>query len=488
MLDISQLFELEIKPALGCTEPVAIGYTTSLAYNAILGRVPRWLKGKMPIKYVTDVNPEDVEIDRIEVSVDRGIFKNALAVGIPRAKGQKGIGIAAAMGLFCFPEAEGREMALFETLQPEDLEKAKTLTEKVNIKLIAGWERSEGIQIRALVKVKHKRLPERVLTGIAKIEKTHSNVTSISVYDSLGQVAEIPLEEKLEIQREDLGVADRLKGMSISEIVAELEALPEDAVGKMIQLIEMNIAVSEEGLKGRKGLGIGATLRDLVNQGCLGDDSITSAQIMVASAADVRMGGFDYPVMSCAGSGNQGITASLPIIAVAQKKGYDVKGLLAKRRSGQLSGDDEMKLSRLVKALALSNIITCYITYHTKYLSALCGCAIKAGLGATAGIAYLLTESADKVETAIQNMAGNITGLICDGGKEGCSLKLTTSASVAIQSALLAMRGIRVPSDNGIVGEKAEDTIRNIGRVCQAMIATDAAIIRIMADKSGLKF
>jgi len=488
MLDISKLFELEIKPAFGCTEPVAIGYATSLAYNAILGRVPIWLRGKIPIKYATGVNQEDVEVDRIEVSVDRGIFKNALAVGIPRTKGQKGIGIAAAMGIFCFPEAEGKEMALFETLQPEDLEKAKTLAEKVNIKLIEGWERSEGIQIRASVEVKHKRLPERVLTGTAKIEKTHSNVMSISVYDSLDQVAEVPSEKKLEIQREDLGVEDRLKATSISDIVAELEALPESAVEKMIQLVEMNIAISEEGLKGMKGLGIGGILRDLVDEGCLGDDFITSAQIMVASAADVRMGGFDYPVMTCAGSGNQGITASLPIIAVAQKNGYDIEGLLLQRRSGQLSEADEKKLSRLVKALALSNIITCYVTYHTKYLSALCGCAIKAGLGAAAGIAYLLSQSADKVETAIQNMAGNITGLICDGGKEGCSLKLTTSASIAIQSALLAMRGIRVPSDNGIVAEKAEDTIRNIGRVCQAMNVTDAEIVRIMADKSGLKF
>lgn len=105
MLDISQLFEIEVKPALGCTEPVAVGYITSLAYNAILGRAPEWLKGKIPIEYVVDVNQEDVEVDRIEVSVSRGVFKNALAVGIPRSNGQKGIGIAAAMGIFCFPEA-----------------------------------------------------------------------------------------------------------------------------------------------------------------------------------------------------------------------------------------------------------------------------------------------------------------------------------------------------------------------------------------------
>ena len=487
MLDISQLFELEVKPALGCTEPVAVGYVTSLAYNAILGRAPEWLKGKIPIEYVVDVNQEDVEVDRIEVSVSRGVFKNALAVGIPRSNGQKGIGIAAAMGIFCFPEAEGQEMALFKTLQPEDLEKAKTLAHRVKIKLIGGWERNEDIQIRALVKVRHKRLPKRVLTATAKIEKTHSNVTSIDVYDSLGQVTEIPFEKKPHTGRKSLDVKDRLKKMTIPEIVAELEALPKDVVEKMIEMAEMNVAISEEGLKRTKGLGIGATLRDLVSEGYLGDDLITSAQIMVASAADARMGGFDYPVMTCAGSGNQGITASLPIIAVAQKNGYNVKELFVQRQSGQLSGDGEKKLSRLVKALALSNIITCYTTYRSKYLSALCGCTIKAGLGATAGIAYLLTESADKVEMAIQNMAGNITGLICDGGKEGCSLKLSTSASVAIQSALLAMREVRVPSDNGIVAEKTQDTIRNIGRVCHAMIAADAEIVRIMADKSSLK-
>jgi L-cysteine desulfidase len=486
MLDISKLFHNEVKPALGCTEPVAIGYATSLAYNAILGRVPKWLKGRIPIKYVIDVQRDDIEIDRIEVSVDRGIFKNALAVGIPRSKGEKGIAIAAAMGIFCFPEAEGEEMALFETLRPEDFEHARALANRVNIKLIKGWERGEDIEIKASVEVKHKRPPARVLKGTAKIERAHSNVTSIDAYDSLGLVTGLPFQRKPDAQEEEPAVADGLKGMKISGMVAQLKTLPEDVTQKMLEMMEMNIAISEEGLRGTKGLGIGAALRDLVSQKYLSDDIITSAQIMVASAVDTRMGGFDYPVMSCAGSGNQGITASLPIIAVAQKHGYDVKGLLQKKRDGQISAKDEQSLGKLVKALALSNIITCYVTYHTKYLSALCGCAIKAGLGATAGIIYLLTESADKVEMAIQNIVGSATGLICDGGKEGCSLKLMAITSVAIQSALLAMKGIRVPSDNGIVAEKVEDTIQNIGRICQSMLATDVEVTHIMVDKSCL--
>ena len=484
MFDISKLIEIEIKPALGVTEPVAVGYATSLAYNAILGRVPAWLKGKIPIGYVTDIQQEDIQINTIEVAVDRGTFKNALAVGIPRSGGQKGMIIAAAMGVFCFPEAEGKEMTLFETLQPQDLSKAKTLAEKVKVRLIEGWEEGEDIEIKASIEAKHKRLPTRTIRGTASIEKGHSNVTSITVSDSLGRVREFPSERKPESYKNNDSVKDRLKRMKISEIVTAVETLPSDVMEKMIEMMEMNIAISEEGLKGTKGLGIGAKLNNLVKEGYLGDDLTSSAQIMVASAADARMGGANYPVMSCAGSGNHGIACSLPIIAVAQKNGYDVKRLLDKRRSGQISKGDEKKLNKLVKALALSALVTCYVTYHTNYLSAFCGCAVKAGLGATAGIAYFLTQSSDKVEMAIQNMAGNIPGLICDGAKDGCSLKLTTSASVAIQSALLATKGIQVAADNGIVAEKVEDTIQNIGRISQAMVNTDTMIVSIMVDKS----
>ena len=123
------------------------------------------------------------------------------------------------------------------------------------------------------------------------------------------------------------------------------------------------------------------------------------------------------------------------------------------------------------------------VTYHTSYLSAMCGCAVKAGIGATSGIAYLLDGKAETVEAAIQNVAANITGMICDGAKEGCALKLTTSASVSVLSAMLAARGVRVPSDNGIVAERAEDTIRNIGSICKAMLLTDREVVRIMHGK-----
>lgn len=480
---ISQIIAIENKPSLGCTEPAAIGYAVSLAYNAILGRVPDWLKGRIPVKYIMCVGQRAVEIKKVKVAVSRGILKNAMSVGIPRSGGQKGIVMAASMGLFCFPNAEGDELALFASLKPDDLEKAGGLADKVKISLINGWKKQSGIVIQATVEAKAKVGPPRVLRGVAVLEDGHCNVTSIDVYDSAGKFREIPFAAKSAVQRGSEATKEKLKGMTVSGIIGEIESLSEDAYEQMIALLEMNTLVSEKGLEG-KGLGIAAALRDLIREGYLKDDFVTAAQIMVAAAADSRMSGYDCAVMSVAGSGNQGISASLPVIAVAEKSGYDIKRLLKDRKNGELSAESKTKLERLIKSLALSSVITAYVTYHTEYLSAMCGCAIKAGMGAAAGIAYFMTVSAATVETALQNMAANIPGLICDGAKEGCALKLTTSASVAMQSALLAMKGIRVPPDNGIVGDTVEDTIRNIGKVCEAMIGTDTAITSIMIEKS----
>lgn len=481
---ISQIFDIENKPSEGCTEPNAAGYAACLAYNAISGRVPEWLKRRIPIKYIEGIREQDIEVTKIKVAVSRGILKNALAVGIPYSGGQKGIDTAVAMAVFCFPEKEGKELTLFKGLKPEDRDKARELKKKVEIGTVEGWETGTDIKIAAAVEVRHKQFPERILRGTAIIENGHCNVTSIDAYDSAGQVRDIPCTKKSEVKESAQDIKNRLKGMKVSEIIAEVGDLPEDAYEKMIDLLEMNMLVSEKGLDGKKGLGIATALRDLVQEGYLKDDFITSSQMMVAAAADSRMSGYDCAVMSVAGSGNQGISASLPVIAVAEKSGCDVKRLLKDRKDGKLSADDKKKLDRLVKSLALSSAMTAYVTYHTDYLSAMCGCAIKAGMGAAAGIAYFMTESADTVEMALQNMAANIPGLICDGAKEGCSLKLTTSASVAVHSALLAMKGICVPPDNGIVAEKVEDTIKNIGKICQAMVGTDTTITRIMLEKS----
>lgn len=473
MVSFSELLDKEVKPSLGCTEPVAVGYATSLAYNAILGKVPDWLKDKLTTPEATPLDADELEVTEIQVLVDRDIYKNALSVGIPRSGGRKGIRIAAAMGMLSYPEAKGMEKTLFATLKPEDLDKAQSMVDRVQIKLVDGWEERDEISIQASVTVRQRGTPHEIVVGKATIEKNHGNVTDISV----ARIEEAGATCKA------LGASDDLSVVSITEVVKELDNLADGVASRMIEMLEMNLKVSRAGLEGSRGLGVGTALKELVDEGCLADDLITLAQIMAASAADARMAGCDYEVMSSAGSGNQGITVSLPLIAVAIKVGYDVPELCRKNREGALSSEEKKKLDTLVKALALSNIITSYVTYHTGYLSAMCGCAVKAGIGAASGIAYLLDGKVETVESAIQNMAANITGLICDGAKEGCALKLTSAASAAILSAVLAEKGIRVPADNGIVAERVEDTIRNLGRVYQAMIGTDVEIVSIMRDK-----
>ena len=477
MFDLSKLFEQEMKPSLGCTEPVAVGNATSLAYNAIWGRMPEWLQERYARLEIELPDRDELELTEIQVLLDRDIYKNALAVGIPRSGGKKGIAIAAAMGLFCYPTTPEQQKTLFDTLDPRDLEKAQALADKVRIGLVDDWEERDDIYIQVTVILRPVRDASRAIVGRARIENSHDNVTYVGAFESRGgeEVAQEP------------PIKNQLSTKTICEIVASLGAgLSADVAERMAGMLEMNLAASDAGLvTPGQGMGVGLALRELVQAERLGSDPVTLAQIMVAAAADARMGGADCGVMSTAGSGNQGITASLPLVAVAVKNGWDVRQLLRKRRQAHLSPEESAQLGTLLTGLAISNAVTSYVTYHTNYLSSMCGCAVKAGMGATAGIAYLLSEDCDTVEAAIQNMAGNITGLICDGAKEGCALKLTTAASVAVTSALLAARGVRIPSDNGIVAEKVEDTIQNVGSVCKMMARADREIVSIMRKKAA---
>lgn len=473
MIDYSELFQQEVKLSLGCTEPVAVGYAVSVAYHSILGQIPSWLVDRVQSESPFKVERSEVEIEKIEVLVDRDIYKNALAVGIPRSGGQRGIVIAAAMGVFCLPSTQGMEMGLFSDIGTSDLERAREIVDKVTIDLVDGWHHHDGIDIQANVTVQVIKQPDLVLVGRARIQSNHNNVTEISVI----QVSESQVNNPSSTLRQELAL------QSIKDLVQDLATLSPQELNKMKEMLKTNLLAAKTGLKSHGQLAIGHALKQLVESGYLRDDAISLGQILVAAAADARMSGFDCSVMSSAGSGNQGITATLPLVAVAMKNGYDVERLMDVDVSGELSDPEVGKLHRLLESLALSNIITSFVTYHSSYLSAMCGCTVKAGIGATAGIAYLLSENAKIVDSAIKNMAGNITGIICDGAKEGCALKLTTAASVAILSAFLALQGIEVHSDNGIVAETAEETIRNIGRICKAMIETDVEIVQIMNEK-----
>ena len=217
-----------------------------------------------------------------------------------------------------------------------------------------------------------------------------------------------------------------------------------------------------EGLIGNYGLQVGKTIRENQKE-VFGDDFLSYAMGMTAAASDARMAGCTMPAMSNSGSGNQGITVSMPVIAYAVK--YKI--------------DDE----RLSRALILSNLVAIHIKHYLGKLSALCGCVV-ASTGSACGIVYLQGGGYPEVCAAIKNMAGNITGMVCDGAKVGCAMKVASGVSCAVQSAVLALRGTCIPSTDGIIEDDVEKTILNVGTIGSAgMKTTDKMILDIMLCK-----
>ena len=237
---------------------------------------------------------------------------------------------------------------------------------------------------------------------------------------------------------------------------------PYEDIAFILEDRTLNLALAEEGLRGNYGLQVGKAIRENQKE-VFGDDFMSYAMGMTAAASDARMAGSTLPAMSNSGSGNQGITVSMPVIAYALK--YKV--------------DDE----KLARALILSNLVAIHIKHFLGKLSALCGCVV-ASTGSACGIVYLEGGGYEQVCAAIKNMAGNITGMVCDGAKVGCAMKVASGVSCAVQSAVLALRGTCIPSTDGIIEDDVEKTIRNIGTIGSAgMKATDQMILDIMLCK-----
>lgn len=425
---ISKILRDNIRISTGCTEPAAVALATAVAYRALAKS----------------------DIEEINISVDRNVYKNSLAVGIPGTPNLKGIYIAAALGIFCNPD---KELNLFSDSSDEKVLLAQELLEKnkVKIEVVDNWTGLSEINIKVKVKGSDNE-------GEAWIQHKHSNITFIRKNNEI-----LCDKRNVSENHEDSDEIKYLAEMDISDLIYAVENLLEEDKIFINEGIEMNKKVAGIGIEKELGLGIGVRIQRLIKEKKLADNEINQAKSKTAGAADARMSGYSVPVTTSCGSGNQGLVVMLPILAVAEKRGEDRE--------------------RLIKAVALSHLITAYITCYSGYLSALCGCAIKAGIGATAGITYYLGGDVEKIGMAINNISGNITGMICDGAKAGCSLKVATAAGTAVESALLSLDNISIPSNNGIIAEKPEDTLRNIGIIAKGMIPTDKSIIEIMSAK-----
>ena len=408
----------EMKPAVGCTEPVAVALASSKAYQAVGG-----------------------ELEGISITTDSALFKTSRTCVVPGTSGT-GYALTAVLGILVGEPS--LELEVLKRVEEKSVVKAKSWLKK-GIVEVAMKEGEVGIYVEAVVRTSKG-------VGRAVIKDTHTNIVLV---EANGKVVYKKKEESKEEKHFDIA------SLRVTDLIRFVEGIPFEDIRFVLDAVKMNKELAQEGLNGRFGMGVGANMLSLLGEKKIADDPITSAQILVASATDARFGGAKKPAMSIAGSGSHGITATLPVAVMAERMGI---------------GEE-----KLARAIALSLLLTIYIKAYSGRLSAFCGCAVTAAVGASTGIVYLLGGDDEQVGYAIKNMAADVTGIICDGGNFSCALKTSTGAGAAIRTALLALKGVVIPDDIGIVGRGVEETIKNMGRISSpGMVETDRVILDIV--------
>ena len=431
--NLIDILKAEVKPAVGCTEPVAVALACAKA-KELLGE----------------------EVVKNKILVSPNVYKNAMCVGIPGTD-RLGLKIAVAMGLVGGKSEDG--LTLLEGLTEEQVRESERYvdTTPISIEPLDTKEKvvidvtleGENNKSRVIIKTKHDNF----------VFIQQNDLVLLDQVDGYAEKAEVQTEEKKE---------NIMDNITIQEIVTNIENMDLEDIKFLLDGIEMNTDMAKYGLENKIGIGVGRGIKESIEEGFLGDGIMTKAMLLTAAASDARMGGAKLPVMSSNGSGNHGLTAILPIVAYAQK----------------YPQSDE----KMAKALAISHLITAYVKNFTGRLSAVCGCGVAASTGASAGISWLMDGNINHIYGAIENMIADLSGMICDGAKAGCALKLSSAASAAVQSAVIAKQGYSVPALNGIVGTRVEESIQNLGRVSdKGMQITDEIILNVMNDMNKVK-
>ena len=440
---ILDLLHREVKPALGCTEPIAVALAVAKATEIIeencCSRCPEgW-------RLTADLC--------IDVTVSGNILKNGMGVGIP-GTGMVGLPIAAALGAVCGESS--RNLEVLAGLSEAAVKRARELVAGKRVSIsVADTDRL--LYVKATVSVGGEATASAEVDphAYAIIEDDHDHIVETSFADRILMSSEsgAAASEHRSADGDDL---------TVREILTFAESAPYDDIAFILDDRKLNLALAREGLEGDYGLRVGKAIRENQKE-VFGDDFLSYAMGMTAAASDARMAGSTLPAMSNSGSGNQGITVSMPVIAYALKYGID----------------DE----RLARALTLSNLVAIHIKHYLGKLSALCGCVV-ASTGSACGIVWLQGGGYEQICAAIKNMAGNITGMLCDGAKVGCAMKVASGVSCSIQSAVLALRGTCIPSTDGIIDDDIEKTIQNVGAIgSSGMKDTDRMILDIMLCK-----
>ena len=435
--EIIELIRKEVKPALGCTEPIAVALAVAKAMEI------------MEDKRGT-VSPDWRMMDgwTLSIEVSGNILKNGMGVGIP-GTGMVGLHIAAALGAVCGKSEYGLEV--LHDLDETSISRAKQLVEDKSV-TVGLAETDHKLYVKATV------LAEDNHSACAVIEDDHDNIVE-TWYDATILTSSHKAEgSDCPDQKTTLDY-----NLTVREILDFATTVAYEDIGFILESRTLNLALAHEGLKGCYGLKVGYAINLEDNKEVFGGDFLSYAMSLTAAASDARMAGCTLAAMSNSGSGNQGITVTMPVIAYSIKYGTD----------------DE----RLARALVLSHLIAIHIKGYLGKLSALCGCVI-ASTGSSCGLVYLRGGDYEQICAAIKNMIGNITGMVCDGAKVGCAMKVASGVSSALQSAVLAREGICISEHDGIIEKDIEKTIQNLGRIGSiGMQNTDNMILDIMVCK-----
>ncbi len=418
---IITLIQNEVVPAIGCTEPIAVALATAKA-KEVLGDMP----------------------EKILVLLSSNMLKNAMGVGIP---GTDMIGLPIAVALGALIGKSDYQLEVLKDTCPEAVETAKAYILEKRIRILHKKNAPNKLYIEVDCH-KGDDSAKVIISG------SHTHFSFISKNDH------ILLEEE---PGQTASMKQETVPLNFRRVYDFSMKTPVNDLRFILKTVELNKRAAEIALKGHYGHELGKTIHGLHRRDFFGRSLYAKILAYTSAACDARMAGAQIPVMSNSGSGNQGIAATLPVWVYAHRK--------------------RVKQEKLIRALILSHLTVIYIKQSFGRLSALCGCVV-AATGSACGMTYLMGGTYEQITYAIKNMIANITGMLCDGAKPSCSLKVTTGVSTAIFSAILAVEGKCVSSEEGIIDNDVDQCIRNLVNIgTQGMSGTDQCILDIMTNK-----
>ena len=418
---IIRLIKREVVPAIGCTEPIAVALCVSKAAR-LLGKEP----------------------EKIKVLLSANILKNAMGVGIP-GTGMIGLPIAVALGALA--GNPDYQLEVLKDITSDDVERGKQVIAENRIDI----QLKENIAEKLYIEVIMSAGPDETTAII-------SGGHTCFVYEARN--GNVLLDERISAVAEE---SEEDGSLSLRKVYDFALTAPLEEIDFILDSARLNKAAAEASFKGDYGHSVGKSLRNDNERRVMGDSVFTRILSYTSGACDARMAGAMIPVMSNSGSGNQGIAATLPVVVYAE--------------------ENQKSREEMIRALVLSHLTVIYIKQSLGRLSALCGCVV-AATGSSCGITYLMGGGYEEMTYAVKNMVANLTGMICDGAKPSCAMKLTSGVSTAVFSAMLAMEHKCVTAVEGIIENDVDRTIHNLTRIgAQGMNETDRLVLDIMTHK-----